>query len=68
MYTFKLTCDSHSPVNPPLKKNKMKENKNKNGISIKTYPFTIVSNQFTIFITAGKDIMIVIVLKNDLAL
>jgi hypothetical protein len=68
MYIFKLTCDNHNPVKPPLRKNKINENTNQNGIVGNKQPLTIVSSQFTTFITAGNDIIIVIVLNNDLAL
>jgi|GEM_PF-6045138 hypothetical protein len=59
---FKPTCDSHIPVKPPTVKTSKYANVNIKAVSIFNAPFNSVSVQFTTFIVAGKDIIIVIVL------
>ena len=55
-------CDSHIPVRPPLRKNKINEIIKTTTTSIFTEEFTKTKVQLIIFTTAGSDIMIVIVL------
>jgi hypothetical protein len=65
---FKLTCDNHIPVKPATKKKKINDI---TPYKIKLFliiPFKSVNVQFTTFIVAGKDIIIVIVLYKDLLL
>lgn len=60
-------CDSHIPVTPPLKKNAIKLKANKREGVIIIVLFIIVRVQFTILTTAGREIIMVIVLKKALA-
>jgi hypothetical protein len=64
----KLTCDSHIPVRPATKKKKIKEVILYSIKLFRNIPFNNVYVQFTTFIVAGNDIMIVIVLYKDLLL
>jgi len=62
--TFKPTCESHIPVNPPDKKNKIKANANNKAASHFSAPLIKLNVQLTIFTVAGNDIITVIVLYN----
>jgi len=64
MDILRLTCDSHIPVNPATKKNKIKEITEKKIKSLRNEPLTKVKVQLTTLIVAGIDIIIVIVLYN----
>jgi len=59
---FKLTCDSHIPVTPATKKNKIKDRTAKKTISTFKAPLTSVKVQLTTLIVAGIEIIIVTVL------
>lgn len=59
--------DNHIPVTPPLKKKAIKlKAKRREGVIIIVL-LSIVRVQFTILTTAGRDIIMVMVLKKALA-
>jgi len=64
----KLTCESHIPVKPATKKNKIKDITAKKTKSFFKAPFNKVKVQFTTFMVAGIEIIIVIVLYKALLL
>lgn len=59
---FKLTCDSHIPVNPATKKKNIKEIEAYKAASTFKAPFSRLKVQLTTLIVAGREIIIVIVL------
>jgi len=65
---FKATWDNHIPVKPPTKNTNIYAIDQANTTSNLRAPFINVNVQLTTFIVAGREIIIVIVLYNDLLL
>jgi hypothetical protein len=61
---FKLTCESHIPVNPATKKNAINDITDKNIRSFFKDPLIRVNVQLTTLMVAGIEIIIVMVLYN----
>jgi hypothetical protein len=62
---FSPICDNHIPVKPPTVKTNKYATANIKDVSTFKAPFSSVKVQFTTFIVAGNEIIIVIVLYND---